>query len=91
MVCEVNALNGESFPRPHIFIIIILLFSFPVSLSCHPVTVMFPTLLVFFGLATIAYSTALTTLLSPNERVCFYADVDKAGEKIGVRLITFHR
>ncbi len=27
---------------------------------------------------------ALTTAIAPNERVCFYADVDKAGEKIGV-------
>ncbi|KAG5640760.1 hypothetical protein DXG03_007296 [Asterophora parasitica] len=26
---------------------------------------------------------ALTTLLAANERLCFYADVDKAGEKIG--------
>ncbi|KAG6808232.1 hypothetical protein H0H92_004948 [Tricholoma furcatifolium] len=26
---------------------------------------------------------ALTTLLGANERLCFYADVDKAGEKIG--------
>ncbi|KAI9430094.1 emp24/gp25L/p24 family/GOLD-domain-containing protein [Lactarius indigo] len=42
-----------------------------------------PTLLVFLGLVTTAYSTALTTLLSPNERLCFYADVDKAGDKIG--------
>ncbi len=50
-----------------------------------------PTLLVFLSLVTTAYSTALTTLLSPNERLCFYADVDKAGEKIGVRLIPFHR
>jgi hypothetical protein len=30
-------------------------------------------------------ATALTTALSPNERLCFYADVDKAGEKLGVR------
>lgn len=28
---------------------------------------------------------ALTTAIGPNERLCFYADVDKAGEKIGVR------
>ncbi|KIM64491.1 hypothetical protein SCLCIDRAFT_1213315 [Scleroderma citrinum Foug A] len=26
---------------------------------------------------------ALTTSIAPNERLCFYADVDKAGEKIG--------
>lgn len=44
-----------------------------------------PTILTLLGLATTAYSTALTTLLTPNERLCFYADVDKAGEKIGVR------
>jgi hypothetical protein len=29
---------------------------------------------------------ALTTAISANERICFYAEVDKAGEKIGVRL-----
>ena len=44
-----------------------------------------PTILTLLGLATTAYSTALTTVLTPNERLCFYADVDKAGEKIGVR------
>jgi len=42
-------------------------------------------LLALLGLATTVYSTSLTTLLTPNERLCFYADVDKAGEKIGVR------
>ncbi|TFY74359.1 hypothetical protein EWM64_g9653 [Hericium alpestre] len=26
---------------------------------------------------------ALTSAISPNERLCFYAEVDKAGEKIG--------
>ncbi|KAI6152960.1 emp24/gp25L/p24 family/GOLD-domain-containing protein [Pisolithus thermaeus] len=30
-----------------------------------------------------ARASALTTSVSPNERLCFYADVDKAGEKIG--------
>lgn len=29
-------------------------------------------------------ATALTTTIPPNQRLCFYADVDKAGEKIGV-------
>ena len=29
-------------------------------------------------------ASALTTAIAPNERLCFYADVDKAGEKIGV-------
>ncbi|KAB5590619.1 hypothetical protein CTheo_5929 [Ceratobasidium theobromae] len=28
-------------------------------------------------------ATALTTTVPPNQRLCFYADVDKAGEKIG--------
>jgi hypothetical protein len=42
-----------------------------------------PTLLLCLSFVSTAYSTALTTLLSPNERLCFYADVDKAGEKIG--------
>lgn len=46
-----------------------------------------PTILALLGFATTAYSTALTTILTPNERLCFYADVDKAGEKIGVRLL----
>jgi hypothetical protein len=36
-------------------------------------------------LAIFAYGSALTTPIAPNERLCFYADVDKAGEKIGVR------
>ena len=44
-----------------------------------------PTIVTLLGLATTVYSTALTTILTPNERLCFYADVDKAGEKIGVR------
>ena len=29
-------------------------------------------------------ASALTTIIAANERICFYADVDKAGEKIGV-------
>jgi hypothetical protein len=44
-----------------------------------------PTILTLLTLATTAYSTALTTILTPNERLCFYADADKAGEKLGVR------
>jgi len=46
----------------------------------------------FFGLlsllsASIPYvrATALTTAVAPNQRLCFHCDVDKAGEKIGVR------
>jgi hypothetical protein len=40
--------------------------------------------LLFFALTVKA--SALTTAVSANERLCFYADVDKAGEKIGVRI-----
>jgi len=29
-------------------------------------------------------ASALTTIIAANERLCFYADVDKAGEKLGV-------
>ena len=35
-------------------------------------------------LPTLVWASALTTAISANERLCFYADVDKAGEKIGV-------
>ena len=35
-------------------------------------------------LANRAHASALTTAIAPNERLCFYVDVDKAGEKIGV-------
>lgn len=33
-------------------------------------------------------ASALTTMIAPNERLCFYADVDKEGEKIGVSTST---
>ena len=42
-------------------------------------------LLVFLFLSTTAHASALTTAIAPNERLCFYAEVDKPGEKIGVR------
>ena len=44
--------------------------------------------LFYLLLFTISHvnATALTTAIGPNERLCFYADVDKAGEKIGVSL-----
>ncbi|TFK71387.1 hypothetical protein BDN72DRAFT_935763 [Pluteus cervinus] len=29
------------------------------------------------------FASALTTAIAPNERLCFYTDVDKAGEKMG--------
>ncbi|KAG6815493.1 hypothetical protein H0H87_001271 [Tephrocybe sp. NHM501043] len=41
------------------------------------------TFLFLLSISLTAYSAALTTLLGANERLCFYADVDKAGEKIG--------
>jgi len=42
---------------------------------------------LFFLLSSLALSAnaaALTTALAANERLCFYADVDKLGEKLGV-------
>ncbi len=41
--------------------------------------------LFFFACIRSVYGSALTTPIAANERLCFYADVDKAGEKIGVR------
>ncbi|PPQ90490.1 hypothetical protein CVT25_014773 [Psilocybe cyanescens] len=40
---------------------------------------------VFLYLLVLVQASALTTAIAPNERVCFFADVDKAGEKIGVQ------
>ncbi|PCH34725.1 hypothetical protein WOLCODRAFT_139542 [Wolfiporia cocos MD-104 SS10] len=40
-------------------------------------------LLVALQLACTVRASALTTAIGANERLCFYADVDKAGEKIG--------
>lgn len=34
-------------------------------------------------LAALVNASALTTQIGANERLCFFADVDKAGEKIG--------
>ncbi|KAF8993584.1 hypothetical protein BDZ89DRAFT_972731 [Hymenopellis radicata] len=39
--------------------------------------------LVFCTLLSLVSGSALTTPIAANERLCFYADVDKAGEKIG--------
>lgn len=36
------------------------------------------------NLASSACASALTTAIAANERSCFYAEVDTAGEKIGV-------
>ncbi|KIJ94326.1 hypothetical protein K443DRAFT_683884 [Laccaria amethystina LaAM-08-1] len=38
---------------------------------------------LFFSLSISVKASALTTSISANERICFFADVDKAGEKIG--------
>ncbi|KAJ6482155.1 emp24/gp25L/p24 family/GOLD-domain-containing protein [Mycena vitilis] len=40
-------------------------------------------LFYLINLSILARASALTTAISANERLCFYADVDKAGEKIG--------
>ncbi|KAH7923589.1 hypothetical protein BV22DRAFT_1113316 [Leucogyrophana mollusca] len=39
--------------------------------------------LLLLPFVRLARATALTTAIAANERLCFYADVDKAGEKIG--------
>lgn len=52
------------------------------------------TTLIFVVAAVVFYApgvqaSALTTTVGPNEKLCFYADVDKEGEKIGVSIILF--
>jgi hypothetical protein len=42
-------------------------------------------LFTLFSILAHVRASALTTAISPNERLCFFADVDTAGEKIGVR------
>ncbi|VDB91729.1 unnamed protein product [Peniophora sp. CBMAI 1063] len=39
--------------------------------------------IILLAYAALASASALTTAISPNERLCFFADVDKVGEKIG--------
>ncbi|KAF8337338.1 emp24/gp25L/p24 family/GOLD-domain-containing protein [Cantharellus anzutake] len=41
-------------------------------------------LVLFLIFPSLVRPSALTTTVAPNERLCFYADVDKAGEKIAV-------
>ncbi|KAJ3547744.1 hypothetical protein NMY22_g1533 [Coprinellus aureogranulatus] len=43
----------------------------------------FGSLFFLLYLSLTAKASALTISISPNERTCFFADVDKAGEKIG--------
>ena len=55
--------------------------------------VVFSVLLAFFAILQLSvrsHAAALTTAIGANERLCFYADVDKAGEKIGVRPSATH-
>jgi len=40
-------------------------------------------LFLFLYLSALVNSSALSTTIAPNERLCFFADVDKAGEKLG--------
>lgn len=51
-------------------------------------TPLFSLLLCFYFVLT-ANASALTTPIAANEKLCFYADVDKAGEKIGVSVTCF--
>lgn len=46
-------------------------------------------LLLCFYLAVTTNASALTTPIAANEKLCFYADVDKAGEKIGASITYF--
>jgi hypothetical protein len=39
------------------------------------------------GWLKVVEGAALTTAIPPNQKMCFYADVDKQGEKIGVRIL----
>ena len=58
--------------------------------TLRPAMIPFQLLLSGFFLLSLlrsAKSTALTTAIAANEKLCFYADVDKEFEKIGVRLI----
>ena len=52
---------------------------------------LFLSLVCFLQLAIRTHAAALTTAIGANERTCFYADVDKAGEKIGVRAAALTR
>ncbi|KAG9100450.1 hypothetical protein FS749_015317 [Ceratobasidium sp. UAMH 11750] len=45
----------------------------------RPVTV----LALLAGAAASVNASALTTTVPPSQRLCFFADVDKEGEKIG--------
>ena len=56
------------------------------SLAMAVVFTLLLSFLSFLQLASRAHAVALTTSIAANDRVCFYADVDKAGEKIGVRI-----
>ena len=56
------------------------------TLIMLPIPLLFASALAFNKLwIAPVRATALTTAIAANERLCFYADVDKAGEKLGVR------
>jgi len=48
-------------------------------------------LVFLLHLSLSARGSALTTAIAANERLCFYSDVDKAGEKIGVGFSYTHQ
>lgn len=52
-----------------------------------PTATMLTFVFVIAYLAAFVQCSALTTMIQPNVRACFYADVDKPGEKIGVRRV----
>ena len=55
----------------------------PTTMSVQRVLVTAALAVVYF--AASVQASALTTAIAANEKLCFYTDVDKAGEKIGVR------
>jgi hypothetical protein len=56
----------------------------PISLAM--ILRLLPLLFLYAQLVARVEAVALTTAIAANERLCFYADVDKAGEKLGVRV-----
>jgi hypothetical protein len=53
--------------------------------TATPMALLF-SLLLSFIFAVSVNATALTTPIAANQKLCFYTDVDKAGEKIGASI-----
>ncbi|GAA6035124.1 hypothetical protein JCM8097_006375 [Rhodosporidiobolus ruineniae] len=55
----------------------------PSPASRPPLLLLLACLVALVALAPRALASALTTTINANERTCFYANVDKVGEKVG--------